>query len=125
MTCSTARSASTLDPRLTTGDVLQSAESKQNARLKEIPEFAQIANRSFAASKYLRNQPAKAFHLPLALVHVKGDSLFLLLAAVHLAEELETDKIRLMGSVLVFVRVVVNTEFQFYFHLLLKNMKIT
>ena len=36
----------------------------------------------------------KAFHLPLALVHVKDDSL-LLLAAIHLAEMLETDEVHL------------------------------
>lgn len=64
----------------------------------------------------------KAFHLPLALVHVKDDSL-LLLAAIHLAEMLETDEVRLTVSVLLFARVDANIEFQFYFHLLLKNVR--
>lgn len=64
----------------------------------------------------------KAFHLPLALVHVKDDSL-LLPAAIHLAEMLETDEVHLTVPVLLFAHLDANIEFKFYFHLLLKHRK--
>jgi len=53
---------------------------------------------------------------------MKDDSL-LLLAAIHSAEELETEEVHLTVSVLLFARVDVNIEFQSYFHLLLKNIR--
>lgn len=46
----------------------------------------------------------------------------MLLAAVYLAEMLETDEVHLAVSVLLSACVHVNIDFQFYFHLLLKNV---
>lgn len=65
----------------------------------------------------------KAFHLSAALLLLQYNRQ-LLLAGVHLAEVQEPGEVHLIASFLFFACVDVTIEFKFYFHLLLKSLRL-